>query len=77
MFIKELMIHIDFLKKEVAASLEGLTSRTHKKLCEVKVNLRNGIEYYQKLADKLLKEQQESFSENLELLIKKLECIVI
>jgi hypothetical protein len=77
MFIKELMINIDFFKKEVAASLQGLTSRTHKKLREVKVNLRNGIEYYQKLADKLLKEQQENFSKSLELLIEKLECIVI
>ena len=47
MFLEELMIHIDYLKKETTASLQGLASRTQEKLREVRTNLRNGIDYYQ------------------------------
>jgi len=73
MFIKELMIHIDYLKKETVASLQGLVSRTQKKLNEVRVNLYNGIEYYQNL----FKAQHENFIKSLNLLKEELTSIAI
>ncbi|MCK4870384.1 MAG: hypothetical protein KAS93_04660 [Gammaproteobacteria bacterium] len=76
-FLKELMIHVDYLKKEATASLQGLATRSHDKLCEVKTNIANGIEYYQKLASKLLKEQQEIFIDTLQSIKDELEHIAI
>jgi len=73
MFIKELMIHIDYLKKETVVSLQGLISRTQKKLNEVRVNLYSGIEYYQNL----FKDQHENFIQNLNRLKEELTSISI
>ena len=77
MFIKELMLHVDCLKKEAEYSLLGLASRTQEKLREVKANLYQGIEYYQKLAKKLIKEQQENFIQQLESLKHEVSVISI
>lgn len=77
LFIKELMISIEHLKNEAATSLQGFTTRTHDKLCEIKTNIANGIEYYQQLATKLLKEQQEGFVNALERLKNELELISV
>ncbi|MBN2689723.1 MAG: hypothetical protein JXR42_03885 [Gammaproteobacteria bacterium] len=77
MFIEELRIHIDFLKKDTVASMQGLASRTQDKLFDVKANLLSGIEYYRELAKKLLKEQQESFFASLSFLEEELAGIVI
>ena len=73
MFITELVIHIEYLKKETIASLQGMVSRTQEKLNEVRVNLYNGIEYYQKL----FKNKHENFVKRLNLLKEELTSIAI
>jgi hypothetical protein len=73
MFIKELMIHIEHLKKETFESLQGLVSRTQEKLHEVRANLYNGIEYYQQL----FKNRHNNFVKRLNILKEELTSIVI
>jgi hypothetical protein len=77
MFMKELMIHIDFLKSEVEQSLQGLASRTQENLLEVKETLMKGIDYYQNLAKTIIAEQQECFIATLNRLKSELEAVVI
>jgi hypothetical protein len=77
MFIKELSIHIEYLKNEIKDASQGLVTRTRKKLYEVKENLRNGIEYYKQIEKDLLKSQYKKFIENLNKLKVELDSITI
>ncbi len=49
MFIKELGMYIDYLKKDIEKSLDCLNDHKVKYFNEFKTNLFNGIEYYTKL----------------------------
>jgi hypothetical protein len=64
-FIKELMIHVEYLKSEMEKSIQGLSARAQEKLEQTKANLNKGIEYYQDLAKTLMAEQRETFIKNL------------
>jgi hypothetical protein len=74
-FIKELMLNIEHLRHDMKNTLPELFTRSQKKFIEIKENLLQGIEYYQKLTKQLLQEQQESFIASLKQLQEELDSI--
>ncbi|MBN1683823.1 MAG: hypothetical protein JW855_00040 [Gammaproteobacteria bacterium] len=75
MFIKELMLNIDYLKKEIKKSSVSLSDHVSQKFDEIKENLLKGIEYYRELAKEFIADQQQKFLESLERLQLELEGI--
>ncbi len=59
MFIKELGMYVDYLKKDVSKSLESLNDQKIKYFTEFKNNLFEGIEYYRKLFPQMVEESLE------------------
>ncbi|MDE2009060.1 MAG: hypothetical protein KGJ09_03160 [Candidatus Omnitrophica bacterium] len=59
MFIKELGMYVDYLKKDVAKSLRNITDQKVKYFTEFKNNLLEGIEYYRKLFPQMVEESLE------------------
>ncbi len=53
MFIKELELYIDFLKKKIADARDSVSAGTEKYLIEFVNNLKEGILYYQQLFENL------------------------
>jgi len=74
MFIRELMLYVDYLKRECLN--RALSTRGREYLEEFKKNLVDGISYYRQLADHLEDERQR-FLEDLVLLHARLESIRI
>lgn len=77
MFIRELKIYIDYLRREVEKHLIGLSSQTPSYFKEFKETLRSGIEYYHQLVDKLDGIDQSTFVEKLKLLAEELEWTTV
>ncbi|MBW7939540.1 MAG: hypothetical protein H3C63_12255 [Candidatus Omnitrophica bacterium] len=75
MFIKELGLYIDFLRKEIDKYIDGLSSHTPSYFQEFKEGLRSGIEYYRNLVDRLDHSEQPGFVEKLTALAQELEWI--
>jgi hypothetical protein len=59
MFIKELGMYVDYLKKDINKSLESMNEQKIKYFTEFKNNLFEGIEYYRKLFPKMMEESVE------------------
>lgn len=76
MFIQELQIYIDHLRKEIEKLSPGLTIRTEKYFKEFKENLLAGIKYYRTLAKQFAGDQQERFVSDLEELYNELKSIL-
>ena len=76
MFVRELMLYIDYLKKDLEKSAEGLVNSTSKYFAEFKENLQSGIEYYRDLADKFGAEQRERFLNDLNTLGEELRGLM-
>jgi hypothetical protein len=74
MFIRELMLYVDHLKKE--CSKISSSTRTQEHLSEFKANLLTGIAHYHRLADQLA-EQKACFLEELARLHSAIEIIQI
>ena len=69
MFMKELGLYLDQLKKMVDAFLDAGTTRTEKKIQTFVSNMKDGITYYQHLVNKKLnvsKSEAQAFSNFLE-----------
>jgi hypothetical protein len=75
MFIKELSIYIEHLKKELEQHALDISIRTPKYFDEFRENLSKGIEYYQGLGEEFIEEKKEGFLADLEKLKKELENI--
>ena len=75
MFVRELMIYIDYYQKEVEKSSQDLTVRTQKYLNEFKSNLLDGIDYYFDLTEKFFEEQKQQILFDLTTLKNELENI--
>lgn len=65
MFIKELRMYVDYLKKDIQKSLGCVNEQKAKYLTEFKDNLLVGIEYYRKLFPKMAQESEETRSKML------------
>jgi hypothetical protein len=59
MFIKELGMYVDYLKKDISKSLESLNDQKIRYFTEFKNNLFDGIEYYRKLFPQMMDESLE------------------
>ena len=59
MFIKELGMYVDYLKKDITKSLESMNEQKIKYFTEFKNNLFEGIEYYRKLFPQMMEESLE------------------
>lgn len=75
MFIQELKIYIEHLRKEVEDFSRGLATKTPKYFEEFKENLLEGIQYYRDLAKQVVDEKREKFLTDLAGLQKQLELI--
>ncbi len=76
MFIRELMLYIDYLRRELQKVSEGLLDRTTKYFLDFKKNLIAGIEYYRCLAEQFSLEQRERFLRELDVLFKEIDDIL-
>jgi len=76
MFLKELSLHIDRLKKDIERRGRGLHAPSLKSTAEVKENLRNGIEHYRERARRILADKQAGFLQRLEAMNAELERIL-
>lgn len=68
MFINELNLYIDYLKKEIAKNAGPVNGRQNKSLTQFKSNLLAGIEYYRRLVIFMIRETdeyREAFKEEL------------
>ncbi len=75
MFVKELMIYVDYLRDEVEKYSLELSTYTEKYLTEFKENLLDGIENYILLAEQFIEEQKESFLKDIKALQEEIESI--
>ncbi len=76
MFVKELSLYVDYLRRELQETSEGLIDKTAKCLTDVKSNLKAGIEHYQSIAEQFGQEQKEKFLNDLEALFDEIEKIL-
>ena len=72
MFIQELKIYIENLRKELERHSLGLSTKTPKYLREFKDNLLEGIEYYRQLGKQYYLEQKNRFLNDLNSLQEEL-----
>jgi hypothetical protein len=77
MFIKELMLYIDYLRKEIKKFQLKLSFHTPTYFRKFKNNLLTGIEYYHRLAGQFVEEQRIQFLENLRVLQGQIERIAL
>ncbi len=76
MFVKELGLYVDYLRREVDNSPTGLAANSASFLEGMRDNLFKGIEYYQALSNDLIEESRESFLSGLEKMKAALEALV-
>ena len=70
MFVKELSLYVDYLRKEIDNFPAGLASNSASYLEGMRENLFKGIEYYQTLSSQLVEDSREKFLTEL----KKMEA---
>ena len=76
MFIRELNLYVDYLRKEVEDFTRGLIEIKPKYFAEFQTNLYSGIEYYTLLAEQLVEEHRERFLGSLKSLHAEIERII-
>lgn len=77
-FINELKLYIDYLKKDIENSFSEMTAKKEKYLNSFSQQLQNGIDYYKKLAVDLINNKADfssDFIKSLELMETKLKEI--
>lgn len=72
MFISELRLYTDYLKKEIKKKLDSFTAKEQKHFSEFKANMLDGIAYYKSLIPKL-SEEAEQYREQMREELLKLE----
>ncbi len=73
MFIKEMSLNIEFLKKELEKFKLELTTNAPKYFQEFKENLLSGIDYYRKMAEEFVETKRARFLEDLRIQKEVLE----
>ena len=72
MFINELRLYTDFLKKEIRKQIDSFTAKEQKRFSEFKANMLDGIAYYKSLIPKLA-EEREKYREQMHEELMRLE----
>ncbi|MFT5232846.1 MAG: hypothetical protein ACI9UQ_000871 [Candidatus Krumholzibacteriia bacterium] len=75
MFLNEIVLHLDRLKKTLERRREGLSAETEKVTEQTKNNLRDGLAYYVELTGEFAVEKREVFLHRLEELRKEMEAL--
>ncbi len=73
MFLRELSLYVDYLKKEIDKHSLGLSQRTPKYFREFRENLLHGVEYYSRLAEEFIEDQRARFEDELARLQAEIE----
>ena len=76
MFIRELKLYVDHLRKEIKQASLGLLDGTPTYFHEFKENLLAGVEYYGRLAGEFVEEKRKRFLDDLRQLREALEPIL-
>ena len=76
MFIKELSLYIEYIRKEVEQYTLELSNRTPKYFREFKVNIKDGIEYYKTIVEEFIEEQRERVLSDLDAFSKEIDAIL-
>jgi hypothetical protein len=58
MFIKELMLNIDFIEKKIEAGLKSFTAQTEEYVNTYYNNLHEGLDYYRKIVPEIIEETE-------------------
>nr|WP_316820919.1 hypothetical protein [Pedobacter gandavensis] len=69
LFINELNLYVEYLKKDIASQLEEITVKKEKYFSKFKMQLLDGIAYYRKLIPELKFQQGSSIEEMLQQLL--------
>lgn len=77
MFIRELSLYLEHLRKEFETYSLDLSSRAPKYFREFKENLLSGIEYYRSRAEQFMHEKRSHFLDDLRSLREKLERMTL
>lgn len=77
MFVNELRIYVDYLRKEIEKLAQNLAPKQPKYYAEFKQNLLAGIEYYRHLAGEFVEATRERFLEDLNALGAELEDLLV
>ncbi len=75
MFIQELRLYVDYLRKEIKKASLGVFGVTSNYLQEFKQNIMEGIQYYQKMANEISAEQRNLFLTDLAKISRELELL--
>jgi len=76
MFIGELILYVEFLRRGLEEVSEGLLDRTAERYQTFKSNMITGIEYYRDLAEQFGIEQKDRFLAELNTLAEEIESIL-
>jgi len=75
MLLKELSLHVDALRRDLAAAGDTPTDRQLRDLATIRENLEHGIAHYRDLATRFPEAQRDSFLQGLERLARDLEML--
>ncbi len=73
MFIRELMLYVEYLREEIEKFSLELSTRTQEYFHKFRENLLAGVEYYQGLSQQLIATEQDRFLKGLNSLRKEIE----
>jgi len=77
LFVREIGLSLDFLRKELGQFSLGLSARTQKYFAKVKENLLNGMEYYARLVEQHTEGLPKRFLQDLQNLRDQLDRIAL
>ncbi len=76
MFLQELTLYVEYVRKEAEQYKLELSNRTPKYFRDFKDNIKDGIEYYRTLVEDFIDEQRERFLTELDALSEELDIIL-
>ena len=76
-FIKELGLYVEYLRKEIEYFPMGLATNSAAFLSGMRANLFKGIEYYQALSNQLVEDCRETFLDELQQMHTALEPLIL
>lgn len=74
-FIQEMMLYIDYFRKEMEKFSLKLSTRKKEYFTEFRKNLQEGLEYYQRFSESFAREEWGSFIDDLKSVCKALEAL--
>ncbi len=76
MLLKELSLHLECLRRDIARQVEDPSDRMAKTIAECRDNLQRGVQHYRELAGKFVTPHREAFLKRLESLQEELTELV-